>query len=663
MAKDIGELKAKLTANTSGFNGAMKLVDRSMKETQNEFKVASSAARAFGTAQDSLKAKQQQLTGQLGIQKEKLAILKAEYEKSVASKGKDAHATQLLSDKLATANAALNNTRADLRGVNLALITQQREAAKAGSGWEKLKKTLSGAGKIFSAAGRAMAVGVTAAAGAVAALGVGVFTMTMKTATASDELMDMSAKTGISVERLQELAYIGGQVGTDVETIAGSMAKLTKSMGNARTSEETANAFKTLGIQTEDANGKLRDSETVFMEAIAALGGVADETERDYLAMTLFGKSAMELNPLIKTSADEMARLAAEAHSSGAVMSEEDVKAAAQLADQMDGLKRALTGVTGTLLSALMPSFQTLATKGGQYLQRFGEIISSSNGDFGKLAEGLGGLAGDIAGEIAGALPELMTAGVSILQGLLSGIIENLPMLVSTAVDIILNLVDFIVANLPLLLDAAVQIILALVQGLTEALPQLIPAMVTAIMTMIQGLLENLPLLVEAAQQLILALIQGILAAIPALVNALPGVGQALVEALQAVVPIMNEIGGNIILGVWDGILAMKDQFSADVKAFFAGIVATVKQALGIKSPSRVMVPLGQYTVQGFVKGLKSATGKMQAEVNASMRGLALSGAEAGISAVNESYVFYAPVSINGQTGQRVSQSVKAKRF
>ncbi len=58
-------------------------------------------------------------------------------------------------------------------------------------------------------------------------------------------------------------------------------------------------AYNRLGVKVRDNDGNLRDSETVYWELIDALGGITNETERDALAMQIFGKSAQELNPLI----------------------------------------------------------------------------------------------------------------------------------------------------------------------------------------------------------------------------------------------------------------------------------------------------------------------------------------------------------------------------
>ena len=65
-----------------------------------------------------------------------------------------------------------------------------------------------------------------------------------------------------------------------------------------------------------DLSGKV-----VFNEAITKLGGLKNEIDRDALAMQLFGKSAMNLNSLIKAGGAELKKMADEAKKNGAVMS------------------------------------------------------------------------------------------------------------------------------------------------------------------------------------------------------------------------------------------------------------------------------------------------------------------------------------------------------
>lgn len=117
----------------------------------------------------------------------------------------------------------------------------------------------------------------------------------------ADDLNTMAKTTGLSTKELQEFAYASDLIDVSVETLSGALKKTTASMISAQSGTgKQAEAFKKLGVSITDANGNLRDNNDVFQDAIKALGQVGNETERDAIAMQLFGKSATELNPLIE---------------------------------------------------------------------------------------------------------------------------------------------------------------------------------------------------------------------------------------------------------------------------------------------------------------------------------------------------------------------------
>lgn len=78
------------------------------------------------------------------------------------------------------------------------------------------------------------------------------------------------------------------------------------------------------------------------------------------------------------------------------------------------------------------------------------------------------------------------------------------------------------------------------------------------------------------------------------------------------------EIGKNIVRGVWDGIVGMKDWIVGKVKGFFTGIVDGVKSVLDIHSPSRVFRQIGEFVIQGFNVGIeKNARSALKTTQNA----------------------------------------------
>lgn len=183
------------------------------------------------------------------------------------------------------------------------------------------------------------------------------------TSKAADKLTKLSTVTGISTERLQELQYAGAKLDIELETITGAQSKLIRAMNAANDGTKAQKeAFEKLGVAIVDSNGNLRDSNIVFNEAITALGKMENPTQRDALALELFGRSALELNPLIKAGADELARLTEEAHKNGAVLSGEAVKALDNYNDSLEALKLSLVATASRLAIILLPVFEKMVT-------------------------------------------------------------------------------------------------------------------------------------------------------------------------------------------------------------------------------------------------------------------------------------------------------------
>jgi len=75
------------------------------------------------------------------------------------------------------------------------------------------------------------------------------------------------------METLQKFQYASDLIDVSLETLTGSMSRMIRTMNTARQGNKQAQeAFDQLGIAITDANGQLRDGETVFNETIKALG-------------------------------------------------------------------------------------------------------------------------------------------------------------------------------------------------------------------------------------------------------------------------------------------------------------------------------------------------------------------------------------------------------
>ena len=203
--------------------------------------------------------------------------------------------------------------------------------------------------------------------------------LTIESAAYADEILTQSVVTGLSTEALQEYQYAAELVDVSLDTLTSSQSKMIRSMDAARRgSKEQAEAFDKLGIGVQNADGTLRDAQEVFGDVIDALGAISNETERDAIAMTIFGRSARDLNPLIKAGSDGLRELTQEAHDVGYVMGDEALDALGAVDDQLQRMNRSSEALKNQIAVGMAPAVENLMKKGTDLFVRLQEAAEGS---------------------------------------------------------------------------------------------------------------------------------------------------------------------------------------------------------------------------------------------------------------------------------------------
>ncbi len=235
--------------------------------------------------------------------------------------------------------------------------------------------------------GAKMAAGVAAAGVAVGGAAVG---MANKFAETADTIDKTSMKMGISSDAFQELQYAMGQVGVSQENFEKGLGRLNQRLAKTDTNEKYRKAIQSIGVSTEDTNGKTRDADAVFMETVKSLHQMEDSTKQAALAQEIFGtRTARELMPAIVAGGDAISDLRSEAQDMGVVIGEDSVKAGVLWADTMDKAKNALGGLFNSIAADALPVLQKLLDKIMDNMPAIQSTVSSAMskvGDFIKQA-------------------------------------------------------------------------------------------------------------------------------------------------------------------------------------------------------------------------------------------------------------------------------------
>lgn len=166
-----------------------------------------------------------------------------------------------------------------------------------------------------------------------------------------DALNDVANRTGVGVEALQAYGGAAKLAGTDIETFAKSIQKLTVNIGKASLDEKAQKSFEKLGISFEELRQK---TPTEQFEAVAdAVSRIADPAERAAAAVSLFGKGGIELGPLFADGPGALARMREEAEALGQVVSEKAIQSIAKMNDAFDKVWMTVKGLTGQIVGEL----------------------------------------------------------------------------------------------------------------------------------------------------------------------------------------------------------------------------------------------------------------------------------------------------------------------
>ena len=619
------------------FKRALADINQSFKVLGSEMKLVESEFGKNENSVQSLTSKNEVLTKQIDAQKDKIETLRKALENASSSFGENDRRTQAWAVQLNNAQAELNSMERELIGNEKALNevadefnTAEKQADQFGDELDKTGKDADSAGGKFEKLGSVVkgvgaAMGVAFAAIGTAAIGAGkaLVDMTVEAAAYADEMLTQSTVTGMSVESLQAYSYAADLVDVSMETLTGSMAKQVKSMSNARDgSAKFADAYAKLGISVADSNGQLRDSETVYWETIDALGKISNETERDALAMQIFGKSAQELNPLIAQGSAGIAALTEEAKRMGAVLSEESIEKLGAFDDSVQRLKQGSEAAQRVMGTVLLPQLQTLADDGVSLLGDFTSGLVEAGDDFDKISEVIGNTVGGLVDMIMENLPRIIQVGMDIVMAIVSSIVENLPTIVDCAssivmtllqgliealpaitegaLQLVLTLVQGIIDNLPAIIEAAIQMIVTLALGIAEALPELIPSIIEAILLIVQVLLDNMDKILEAAFAIIKGLAEGLLNALPELINALPQIITSIINFIAKNLPAIISMGIQLTVQLAAGLIKAIPQLVASLPQIISALVLGLGKAVG------AVFEIGKNIVTGLWDGIKS---------------------------------------------------------
>ena len=398
----------------------------------------------------------------------------------------------------------------EIDGLSRSLGNLNKQAGAVGSGLGRMGQAAKGVGGLM---GALLPVGAVAGLTAIAKGSID----------AADNLNDMSQRTGVAVESLSRFGQAAQDSGSSIEGVAKGMGQLAKRITDP--SSAASKALSGIGVATRDAQGNVRDLDAVMLDISDRFAKMPDGAEKSALAMQLFGKSGVELIPMLNQG-----RAALEQYQ--ATISGDMAKSADEFNDSLNAIGRSLSGPFNEAVTALLPAITSIAQ----------------------------GIVGIIKAFTA--LPEPVQATLLVIGGLLTALVALAP-----AISAIISIGSAIAG-----LFAA--------GGALASAGSIIAGIATAFIALITGPVGIVALLI-AAGVAIYAFRDQIGAAFGAVVSFISGafntIGNLLKAGAQAymnyyVKPILG-----FFKGLYDGAVAIFGKIGSAIGKAFEAVVGTIK--------------------------------------------------------------------------------------
>ena len=210
----------------------------------------------------------------------------------------------------------------------------------------------------------------------------------------------------------------------------------------------------------------------------------------------------------------------------------------------------------------------------------------------------------NITTTILNLLPKMVETGITLLTSLVQALPQIITIIVEAVPKIIESITNAITTLVPALVDAGIMLFTALVDNLPFIIETIVNSLPQIIDSIVDAFEKSGPVIVDAGVKLFTSLINNMPKILRSLASGLATIMQSIFEGIGNAIPTMLKMGGQLISGLWEGISNVGEWLREKISGFFGGVVKSIKDFFGIKSPSRVFAGIGEMLDRGLAKGV-----------------------------------------------------------
>ena len=202
-------------------------------------------------------------------------------------------------------------------------------------------------------------------------------------------------------------------------------------------------------------------------------------------------------------------------------------------------------------------------------------------------------------------------AGVDTIQGLIDGVTSKVNEVVNKIKTLATDMINAIKSKFGEFLSAGKETITNIVSGISSKASEVKTKIQNAITQAVSTAKTKAGEFLSAGTQIISKLVSGISSKASEISSKIKTAITNAKSSASGMASSFRSIGTNIINALGSGISSMASSIASKARSVVQGAVKAAKNALGIHSPSRVFMEIGDYTVQGLAKGLDDNADKV----------------------------------------------------
>lgn len=490
-----------------------------------------------------------------------------------------------------------------------------------------------------------MAIGATVgiAGGATAAL----FSFAGSAADLGVSIGKLQRLTGGTAEEMSVFAFMAQQTGTDVNALGKSIAIFDKKL--------VAGGLEKYGIAARDMNGELRPTTDILGDLADQFEVMDDGPEKTAMALDLFGKSGAAMIPMLNGGREALVDYASEAEEFGLVMGDEQVANAKKMKGAQRDLSAAFQGLQVQIGQHVMPAVTALTNWLSDHMKPIIQAITpaiewlkTAFSELGAAFEANGWEGAlEKAGEKFGELWDMISPYLETLMQKIGQWVETTAapwlqqkfgewawaglqwmvqlnwQIIGKAGELLVSLGSWIVnTGVPWLVQkfgewypAAMQWVTAMILDIPGKLAEF----AGTIVGWVARFVVEIPGHVAGIRDAFFSWIRDAIAQSPGKLAEFAGTlwdffinlpGQIMEWTANAATWLVD-IGGNIIEGLKDGLWQAIENLGGWLLGLKDRFTEKFKEAFGIASPAKVMLPLGGFLAAGVGEGLTAGLDKI----------------------------------------------------